>query len=332
MLLLHRLLLLLLRSIRDPVVFGRSNLGLPLDFHRGREVLGHARSGRPRPARSASAPEHVVAEVEFSGDHTAASATPEFDRQMNGAQLPILYLPLVWVGVIGTSLTYAALARAHFDLSRVLTSLHIRNEFTFAVCLYGTWTLAVALLLSYLLARHGITPVAVGLKGGLSLAGAMLAVGGAVLGIALWPIAERIARLVGGSPFPMRRLDRQRSNRLGPWEFVLLTTFGAIVVPALEEFVFRGYVLTALQKHASSPASAILLTSVIFASIHFVLGRGAVVYAFFSSLMLSALFLFSGNLYPAILMHSLVNFFGFVAGPMLFHSQSPRSTQEKADS
>jgi membrane protease YdiL (CAAX protease family) len=42
-----------------------------------------------------------------------------------------------------------------------------------------------------------------------------------------------------------------------------------------------------------------------------------VVYAFLLSLALSAVFLVSGNLYPPILMHSLINLWGFVAVPVI---------------
>jgi membrane protease YdiL (CAAX protease family) len=241
---------------------------------------------------------------------------------MNDANVPIFYLPLAWIGVLGTSLTYRTLARARVDRSWILTALHIRNEFTAAICLYGIWTLAAALVLFYLMARRGVTPAAVGLQGRLSVTGTVLAVGGAAFSIALWPIVQQITRLGGGGPVPGRWLDRQRSNGLGLWDFVLLCSCGVIIVPALEEFIFRGYVIAALREHVSTSV-ALLLASIIFASIHVFYGRGVVLYAFVLSVMLSALFLFCGNLYPPILMHSLVNFFGFVAAPILF-SQSSR--------
>ena len=109
-------------------------------------------------------------------------------------------------------------------------------------------------------------------------------------------------------------------------ELVLLTTFGVITGPAVEELIFRGYVLTMLQQHMMSAVSATLWASLIFTSIHFAFGVGVVVFAFFSSLLLSALFLVSNSLYPAILMHSLINFWGFVAWPILSHAGSRNST------
>jgi hypothetical protein len=51
------------------------------------------------------------------------------------------------------------LARSQLDLSRVLASLNIWNQFTFAVCLYNMWTIVAALILSFLLRRRGITTV-----------------------------------------------------------------------------------------------------------------------------------------------------------------------------
>jgi membrane protease YdiL (CAAX protease family) len=250
---------------------------------------------------------------------------------MSAPPLPLLYLPLAWVGVIGTYVTYAALARAHIDVTRVFTSLNIRNQFTFAVCLYNIWTLAAAFVLYFLLQRHGITRAAVGLEGNLSLLGATLAVGGAVLGIAFWPILERITEFFAARLFRVPAPESRNANGSGVLELVLLTTCGVIIGPAVEEFIFRGYVLTALRQHTMSAPFAIIITSVVFASVHVALGLGLVLYAFFLSLMLSGLFLLSNNLYPAILMHSLMNFWGFVVAPILIRNRGIRVEQKSKD-
>jgi membrane protease YdiL (CAAX protease family) len=115
------------------------------------------------------------------------------------------------------------------------------------------------------------------------------------------------------------------SSRLSTSELILLTIFGVIAVPVLEEFLFRGYVLKALAE-LTGTFSAIFLTSLIFASIHVVYGAGMVAYALVLSLVLSAIVLISSNLYPAILAHSLINFFGFILRPVMLHLQARRST------
>ena len=245
---------------------------------------------------------------------------------MNAAPLPLIYFPLVWIGCIGTSLTYAALARSHIDLSRVLASLNIRNPFTFAVSVYNMWTIGAALILSFLFRWRGITIAEIGLEGSLSLIGAIRAISGAVLAVALWPILMRVTGFFSARLFRMQLLDHQHSTKLSVIELVLLTTFGVIIGPAVEELIFRGYLLTMLQQHTMSAAGATLGASLIFASIHFAFGVGVVVFAFFSSLLLSLLFLVSNSLYPAILMHSLINLWGFVAWPILSHVGSPDST------
>jgi membrane protease YdiL (CAAX protease family) len=250
---------------------------------------------------------------------------------MNSLRMSILCLPLAWLGVVGTAVTYTALARAHVDVSLILASLRIRNNFTLALCLYGVWTLVAALVLWSLLVRDEITEAAVGLDGWPPLTDFVLAVVGAALAIALWPLVHRVMPSVGGSPPAGRMLNPQLANEGGPWEFFLLTLVGAILVPALEEFVFRGYVLTALLAPVSV-VGAVLLSSLVFASIHIALGRGAVAYAYVLSLMLSGLFLSSGSLYPPIVMHSLVNLFGLVVAPILWHSRSPRPARgQKSD-
>jgi membrane protease YdiL (CAAX protease family) len=251
---------------------------------------------------------------------------------MSAPPLPLLYLPLAWLGVIGTSLTYAVLARAHVDVIRLLASRNILNQFTFAVCLYNVWTLAAALLLYFLLQRHGITRAAFGLEGNLSLPRATLAVGGAVLGIALWPVLERMTNLFNVTLFRVRASELPNSNRPGILEMVLLTTCTVIIGPAVEEFIFRGYVLTALLQHTMSAPIAVIVGSVIFASVHFAYGLGLVVYAYFLSLLLSGVFLLSNTLYAPILTHSLVNLWGFVVVPILFRKAGTRSEHNGQES
>lgn len=235
--------------------------------------------------------------------------------------MPLSYLPVVWLGVAGTAFTRATLAHARVDVPRLLASLHICSESTFTLCLYGVWTLAAACLLWFLLLQGGSTPMATGLEGSPRLVDFALAFVGAALAIGLWPLIQRAALFFGrGRPIDWL-LDRQQAGGDGLWDSVLLTLVAAILVPVFEEFIFRGYVVTALYPHLSVPA-VILLSSVIFASVHVARGLTGVVYAFALALMLSGLFLFSSSLYPPIFMHSLVNFFGFVVAPALWRVQS----------
>jgi membrane protease YdiL (CAAX protease family) len=228
-----------------------------------------------------------------------------------------MYLPLAWTGVIGTALTYAALTRARIDVAGVLTSLNIRNQFTLAVCLYNIWTIAAAFMLCLFLGRQGITSAAIGLAGNLSLVGATLALVGAVLGIALWPVLDRITGFFGSRRFRLGLPKSRQSTKPSVVELVLLATCNVVTAPALEELIFRGYVLTALWQYTMSAPIAVIGASLVFASIHVAFGLGGVVYAFALSLMLSGLVLLSSNLYPAILMHSLVNLWAFVVAPIL---------------
>lgn len=254
----------------------------------------------------------MVGHCAVGGDDAAA--------ELEYVQLPVFYLPLVWLGVVGTALTYAMLALAEVDVQRILASLRIRGEFTFAVCVYGAWTLAAALTLWFLLLRDGFTPTVLGLEAWPSLGDFVLAVVGAVLAIRLWPLVRLAAQSVDGASRVRRLFDRKQAGGSVPWDFVLLTLVGALLVPVIEEYIFRGYVVTALDRRVSTPI-VILVSSAVFASVHVALGPGAVAYAFFLALMLSGLFLFSGSLYPPMLMHSIVNFLGFVAAPVLWGKQ-----------
>ncbi|MBI1766038.1 MAG: CPBP family intramembrane metalloprotease [Acidobacteria bacterium] len=245
---------------------------------------------------------------------------------MVNADLPtIIYLPVAWMGVAGTSLSYALLARTRIDLTRVFAALNIQRQFTAALCLYNIWTFVAALIFSFLFARRGVGGVTVGWGGNLSFAGATLAIIGAGIGILLWPILEWGIGYFGFKMFYAQRVEHAQSDRLSRLELSLLTILGALTVPALEELIFRGYVFNALLAYTGNTARAIFFTALMFASIHVVFGIGMVIYALILSFMLSALALFANNLYPAILMHSLVNFWGIVAMPIL--SQRKRGSQ-----
>ncbi len=98
-----------------------------------------------------------------------------------------------------------------------------------------------------------------------------------------------------------RLLDEQFRKILVPlptWEIGLLAFMSGLV----EEFFFRG---------ALQPILGIILTSLIFGSVHFVPRRAFIpwsFYAAFAGFVMGILFEISRTLFPAMLAHALINF------------------------
>lgn len=92
------------------------------------------------------------------------------------------------------------------------------------------------------------------------------------------------------------------------YEYILAFTMLVIVAPIAEEIIFRGYLLAKLR--ARLPLwVAILITSLLFALVHFAWNVGIDTFAL--SIVLCLLVVWSKSLWPAILLHMLKNFVAF---------------------
>ena len=87
-------------------------------------------------------------------------------------------------------------------------------------------------------------------------------------------------------------------------EYILAFIMLVIVAPIAEELLFRGYLLGKLRKYAPLWIS-ILITSVLFAIVHFAWNVGLDVFAL--SIVLCVLRVVSGSLWPSIMLHMLKN-------------------------
>lgn len=106
----------------------------------------------------------------------------------------------------------------------------------------------------------------------------------------------------------------QLNNQL---EYALAFLSLVVVAPVAEEVLFRGYLLGRLRRHAPTWV-AIILTSLIFGAVHLQWNVGLDVFAL--SIVLSLLRIYSGSLWPAILLHMLKNgvaFFFLFINPIL---------------
>lgn len=92
------------------------------------------------------------------------------------------------------------------------------------------------------------------------------------------------------------------------YEYLLAFVALVIVAPVAEEVIFRGYLFGKLNKHLPLWAS-ILITSLIFAIVHFAWNVGVDV--FILSIVLCLLRVISGSLWPSIFLHMLKNGIAF---------------------
>lgn len=103
-------------------------------------------------------------------------------------------------------------------------------------------------------------------------------------------------------------------------EYILAFITLVIVAPVAEEVLFRGYLFGKLRKYAPLWL-AILITSILFAVVHFQWNVGLDVFAL--SIVLCLLRVVSGSLWPSILLHMLKNGLAFY---LLFINPSFLST------
>ena len=92
------------------------------------------------------------------------------------------------------------------------------------------------------------------------------------------------------------------------FEYILAFLSLVIVAPVAEEILFRGYLLGKLRKYAPVWL-AVLITSLLFALVHFQWNVGIDVFAL--SIILCVLRITSGSLWPSILLHMLKNGIAF---------------------
>ena len=90
--------------------------------------------------------------------------------------------------------------------------------------------------------------------------------------------------------------------------FVFMITYGCVLGPVMEEFVFRGIILRGLLKSYSNK-TAILLSALIFAIFHLNLIQGMV--AFLLGLLLGYVYIKTHSIYLCMLTHIINNIFFF---------------------
>lgn len=88
--------------------------------------------------------------------------------------------------------------------------------------------------------------------------------------------------------------------------------FGIFLVAVSEEILFRKYVTIWLKEKLSSSVSIVIISSFIFALIHWSSGFHSVINSFFWALLPTYYFLKQGNLAPCVLAHYVTDVFSFL--------------------
>lgn len=205
-----------------------------------------------------------------------------------------------------------AIVLAALETSRALgVSYESANESVFNA-LVGAVVYALALLIvmgvPWLVKKRATTKEELGLQRPPAWTDFVLAPAGAVVYMLLTTVVAAFA--IAFLPF----VDYQETQETGfagissQLEYILAFATLVIVAPVAEEILFRGYLFGKLRKYAPLWV-AIVITSVLFAVVHFQWNVGLDVFAL--SIVLCLLRVYSGSLWPAMMLHMLKNGLAF---------------------
>jgi membrane protease YdiL (CAAX protease family) len=91
-------------------------------------------------------------------------------------------------------------------------------------------------------------------------------------------------------------------------------TVGMVLVGLSEEVVFRFYLINLLLSRGASKATAVILSTLIFAAIHWSYGAGSMMFSCLAGLVLSIIFIATRNLIVPILAHAAFDATYFAGG------------------
>lgn len=168
------------------------------------------------------------------------------------------------------------------------------------------YALAIVIVIGvpYLVKRRATSKEEVGLQRLPTWLDIALAPAGAIVYIMLTLVVTALAMTF--LPFVDYTQEQETGfgNIATQFEYILAFISLVIVAPVAEEVLFRGYLFGKLRKYAPVWMS-ILITSALFALVHFQWNVALDVFAL--SIVLCALRLTSGSIWPSILLHMLKN-------------------------
>ena len=144
-------------------------------------------------------------------------------------------------------------------------------------------------------------------------------IGAPFAGVTLYALVLRVIELLS-LPNDLMEAYNGEMEQLFDGSLVLVLVTALIVAPLVEEIVFRGALLRALQKGMNTPM-AVLISSVLFAAVH--TGAIQMTYAFILGLILCIVRLNSRSLWGSVLMHISFNAANFLPVYDVFFCRVP---------
>jgi membrane protease YdiL (CAAX protease family) len=138
-------------------------------------------------------------------------------------------------------------------------------------------------------------------------------VGTLLLGAFQWFNLRRVGRMRGAIPDFMRKLAERVLPR-GSVEFVPYCAL-AVTAGVCEEFLYRGFVMGALNRAGVYPWAVVGISSVLFGLAHSYQGRSGVVGTTMMGLVFGIARLAFSSLLPVMVWHSAVDVAAGIAGP-----------------
>lgn len=167
--------------------------------------------------------------------------------------------------------------------------------------------ITVTILILIIFPKTGLDLAYIGFKNEYALGEIGLALFFTFVSIAFFALISKVEALKTEAP----------DLKVDSWKHIFLITFYAPITAAFyEEFLYRGYAITILQRELGNVWIAGTVSSTIFSLMHIPRYRlKGFARSFILGLILTILFIFTGSIYPGITVHSTINFIGFVLVP-----------------
>lgn len=229
---------------------------------------------------------------------------PEGSKLWMGIVLP------VWV-LAGFILAQVVAGGALVLMKAFGVSFQNVNEAVFqSIISAGIYLLSLAIVigLPWLLKKYRTTKTELGLDSSMTWTDILLAPAGFVV----YLILSLTLTAIAAQFLPFYSSDQIQDTgftQLGQgYEYILAFATLVVIAPVVEEILFRGYLFGKLRRHVSLWA-AILITSAVFGIVHLAWNVGVDVFAL--SIVLCLLRVWSGRLWPSILLHMMKNGLAF---------------------
>jgi membrane protease YdiL (CAAX protease family) len=137
----------------------------------------------------------------------------------------------------------------------------------------------------------------------MALAGTIVLIGSNVVGLTF-------VRYLNDHSWRLTRFPLPTNSALQYFD----NTLGMVFVGLSEEAVFRFYLINLLLLRGMSPTLTVIVSTIIFAGIHWSYGAGAMVFAALAGLVFSVSFVTARNLLAPIIVHAAYDAFFFAGG------------------